>query len=140
MKRKPVILRRLFLVAALSILTGHAHATSNLECTGIESDAGISILFGAGPVLNALEASVSLGERYITTYTHQDAEHASIAQFHANKNELSLDLMDEQAEVLIASVRILRYYDETNDKSEPLQIGYLRINGASPVGITCEGP
>lgn len=140
MKLKTIICRSLIGVFALSATTNYANATSNIECTGIEADASASILIGAGPVLNALEASVSIGERYITTYTHIDAEHANIVQFLANKDELSLDLMDEQAEELIASVRILRYYDETNDKSEPLQIGYLHINGASPVGITCEGP
>lgn len=132
--------RHLVWFIAFMTISSHANATSNIECSGIDADADVSILLGAGPVLNALEASVSLDERYITTYTHQDAEHGNIVQFHANEDELSLDLMDDQAEELIASVRIVRHYDEANDESEPLQIGYLRVGNQIAVGITCVGP
>ncbi len=127
-------------IIALMAATGQAHATSNIECTGVNSDAGVSILIGAGPVLNALEASVALNERYITTYKHQEGEHANIVQFKANEYEVQLDLMDDQAEVLLASVRILKFIDKNNDESEPYQIGYMHLNGSQAVGITCEGP
>lgn len=137
MKRKTAMLRHLGWIIALIAMTGHAQATFNIECTGIDSDAGVSILIGAGPVSNALEASVFLNKRYITTYTHINEEHGNIVQFYANKHELGLDLMDDQAEVLLASVRILRYAD---DENEPFQIGYLQIDGAPPVGVTCVGP
>lgn len=138
MKRNFVKLRYLAWLVACIIPTGYAHATSNIECSG--TDADVSILIGAGPVLNALEASVALGDRYITTYPHQDGEHGNIVQFHANEYELSMDMMDDQAEELLASVRILKYIDKNDNDAEPFQIGYLRVSGSPPVGITCLGP
>lgn len=137
MKSNIITPRHLAWIIAFIAMTGHAHATSNIGCTGIGSDADVNILIGAGPVLSALEVSVGLGERVISTYSDTKFEHGNIVQFHANEHELSLDLMDDQAEVLLASVRILRYDDNEN---EPLQVGYLHVNGAQPVGITCVGP
>lgn len=137
MKRKTVMLRHLGWIIAFMAMTAHAHATSNIGCTGIGSDADVDILIGAGPVLNALEVTVGLDERVISTYSDTKFEHGNIVQFHANEHELSLDLMDDQAAELLVSVRILRYDDNEN---EPFQIGYLQVEGAPPVGITCGGP
>lgn len=137
MKHKTAALRHLAWIIAFLAITSHAHATSNIGCTGIDADADVDILIGAGPVLNALEVTVGLDERVISTYSDTKFEHGNIVQFHANEHELSLDLMDDQAAVLLASVRILRYEDNENG---PFQIGYLRVNGAPPVGITCVGP
>lgn len=137
MKRNIISPRYLAWVIALLAMSGHAHATSNIGCSGIGSDADVNILFGAGPVLNALEVTVGLDEQIISTYSDTKFEHGNIVQFHANEHELSLDLMDDQAIELLASVRILRFDDNEN---EPFQIGYLHVNGAPPVGITCVGP
>lgn len=122
------------------VMTGHAHATSSIECSGINTDADVSILIGAGPVLNALEVSVGLNDRVISTYSDTKFEHGNIVQFQANEYELNVDLIDDQAAVLLASVRIIRYGGENDGSAEPFQIGYLAIDGEPVVGITCDGP
>lgn len=130
----------LIAIVAPLVITGHAHATSSIECSGINTDAEVSILIGAGPVLNALEVSVGLNERVISTYADTKFEHGNIVQFQANEYELNVDLIDDQAEVLLASVRMVRYDGENVGSAEPFQIGYLAIDGEPVVGITCDGP
>ena len=123
--------------AVLAIVPGTASATTNMECGGINSDAQVTILFGAGPLLAALEADVILGDEVISTREREGAEPAYILQFSANDRELLLELMDDQADQHLATIRLLRHL---SDEDEGLQVGILRFKDAKPVGITCIGP
>jgi len=114
---------------------GQAFATSSLECSGIGTDAGVSILFGAGPMLNAIEADVFIDQRGISTRQYQDVERAAIMQFSADQNQLRLELMDDQADKHLATVHIVRQIDGAN---EPVQVGILNIIGVQPVSIVCD--
>jgi len=125
------------LFAFLVGMTTPAQATSSIGCQGINSDAAVNILFGAGPLLNPLSVDVFFGDREISTQPRDGVEKAAILQFFANDNELTLELMDEQADQHLVTVRLLRLLD---GDAEPLQIGFLNIHGSGPVGITCDGP
>ncbi|MGJ8529942.1 hypothetical protein [Maritalea sp.] len=125
------------LLVSLNVMPTSGYATSSIGCEGINSDAAVSILFGAGPMLNAIEVEASLGDRAISTRELDGAEKAYILQFSADQRQLSLELMDDQADQHLASVRLLRHLD---DETDYLQIGILSFNGSAPVAITCFGP
>ena len=134
--KKKIIIRSALLVS-LAFMSKPGYATSSISCEGIGTDASVSILFGAGPMLNALEVDATLGDRAISTRERDGAEIAIILQFSADEKELNLELMDDQADQHLASIRLLRHID---DDAEPVQIGLLSFTNSSPVGIICTGP
>jgi len=127
----------MFGAVVLSALAGPALATSSLECTAINADAGATILFGAGPMLNAIDADAYFDDRFIATRPFDKTERAYILQFAGDEREMKLELMDDQADKHLATLRILRHMD---GDAEPLQVGILHIVGKPPVAVTCEGP
>lgn len=131
------LFNQLPVVILLALISTPASATTNMFCTGIDSDADIAILFGGGPVLNALEAEVFFAGKAVSTRGRDDAENAVIAQFSADRRQLRLELINDQADQLLATIRLLRHLD---DNGEPVQIGLLQFGNSKPVGITCEGP
>lgn len=118
-------------------ISGQAWATSSLFCSGIDTDVSAQILFGGGPILNALEATVGVAKTEITTRTDLTDQPAAIVQFKGNDDEIHLDLVDSQATIVLASLRVLRF---DNGVDEPLQIGYVKIAANPPAAIRCEGP
>ena len=129
------------LYATLALLSlgfsGSAWATTNLFCSGIDNDVSVQVLFGGGPILNALEATVSTGKVDITTRRDLTDQPATIVQFKGNDEEIHLDLVDSQATLVLASLRVLRFID---GETEPLQIGYVKIDSNPPAAIRCQGP
>ncbi|WP_299474580.1 hypothetical protein [uncultured Roseibium sp.] len=119
------------------LLTSQANATHNMFCSGIDSDTDVTILFGAGPVLAPLEADIYFDGKAISTRDRENAEDATIVQFSADDEHLRMQLINDQADTLLATVRVLRHF---NDDEEPVQIGLLQFGASTPVGITCEGP
>ena len=109
-----------------------------MYCDGIGSDAEITVLFGAGPVLNIIDVSLSAGEHYISTQNREGATPAFIARDFADVETIKVDLMDDQASELLVSIRIVR--SPYTDDEEPFQIGYLQIGENRPLGVTCAGP
>ncbi len=126
-----------FALALMAFIPGTANATTNMECEGINSDAEVTILFGAWPLLAALEADVVLGDKVISTRGREGADAAYIVQFRADAKEMTLELVDDQADQHLATIRLLRHLSV---EDEGLQVGILRFKDAKPVGITCIGP
>ncbi|MEO1748993.1 MAG: hypothetical protein AAFR27_10340 [Pseudomonadota bacterium] len=130
---------RFLRLALLSMCIGgvstSAFATSAISCIGVDADVEVFILFGAGPILTPISATVTIGDEEISTIAK--AEPASIAQFKGDEKELHLDLVDAQAIDVLASVRILRFDDGA---SEPVQIGYVSAPGEGAFAIRCDGP
>ena len=123
--------------ALASAFAAPALATSSLECSGVGADAGATVLFGAGPMLNAIDADVYLDDRFIATRPFDNAERAYILQFKGDDKSIYVELMDDQADKHLATLRVLRHMDEDG---EPLQVGILHIKGKPPVSVNCEGP
>ena len=120
----------------LSVFSTTAGATTNMYCKGIDSDADVTILFGGGPVLSALEADVFLAGKGVSTRGVGNGVDANIVQFAADKKHLHLDLINDQADIHLVSIRLLRYITD----EETVQIGLLQFRDKTPVGIICEGP
>ncbi|MEO0544146.1 MAG: hypothetical protein AAFY99_10050 [Pseudomonadota bacterium] len=119
------------------VATSPASATTTMFCDGIGSDVSVQILFGGGPILNALEATIGIGKTDITTRVDLTDQPATIVQFKGTEEEIQLDLVDSQATVVLASLRIVRTDDGEN---EPVQVGYVAVLGNPPAAIECEGP
>jgi len=114
---------------------GPASATSAISCSAIDGGAGIDILFGAGPVPSVFAVTVSQQSRVLSTQGLPGTEPVSIARAFVDTETVKIDLLDDQAERLAASIRLLRSAGD-----EPLQIGYLKVENQPPVGVTCIGP
>ncbi|MTI43006.1 hypothetical protein JM93_01821 [Roseibium hamelinense] len=121
--------------AGMLTLAGPALATSNITCDAFEGAAVADILFGAGPVPAIIDVTVGTGNDYYTTKGLPDAVPLVIARAFTDAETVKIDLMDDQAERLLVSIRLLRSAGE-----EPLQIGYLQVGDEPPVGVTCIGP
>ncbi|MGI9356566.1 MAG: hypothetical protein ACR2PF_15575 [Rhizobiaceae bacterium] len=136
MLAKSTALGILTFVASGFVTSHSAHAALSIGCADMKSDSSIDILLGAGPVPNFLSVTIVLGERRLTTVPDQPGEQVRIAQAYDNGEVVRVDLIDPQAEKKMAVIRIIRAESET----DPLQIGYVQVEGSVPVGITCEGP
>ncbi|WP_305989477.1 hypothetical protein [Roseibium sp. MMSF_3544] len=119
----------------LALLASPASATSNMFCDGIDSGVEVNILFGAGPVLTIIDVTLSTETQYFSTQKRDGATPAWIARDFADDDMVKVDLIDDQASDLIASIRVVRSDDE-----EPYQIGYVQLTGSPTMGVTCVGP
>ncbi|WP_420409288.1 hypothetical protein [Hoeflea sp.] len=117
-------------------LTGAAQATGSIACKDMKFDSSVEIVLGAGPVTNVISVTVSVGDRDVTTLPGFPGEPAAIAQAYDDGELFRIDLVDDQATRLLAEIRLLR----ADHDSMPLQIGYVRLEGEPPVGISCVGP
>ena len=131
------LIRCLAAAAALTLpLAGSAHATVAISCTDMKGDSGLDIVLGAGPVPNVYSIMLSVGDREFTTIEGMPGERVSVAQAFDDGELFRIDLIDDQATGLVATIRLLRAdHDEL-----PLQLGFVQIEGEPAVGLTCVGP
>lgn len=118
------------------VLVGPAQATQSISCLDMKSDSSVDILLGAGPVSKVLRVLIGVGERLLTTEPSLPGERVVIAQAFDDGEVFRIDLVDEQATKLVATIRLI-YADHD---SLPLRIGFVRIGDDPAVGISCEGP
>ena len=125
------------LLLASLFLPKPALSTVSISCLGIDSDTSVDVLFGAGPVPSVLDVTVRDGASHFSTRDKDGATLAFVARAYVDEEEIRSDLVDEQAEVLVVSIRVVRF---EGGEVEPFQIGYVRVGEAQPVGISCVGP
>lgn len=125
------------LTASFLALPHVAYATSSVECSGIDASASARILYGAGPVPHVISATIELNDIIITTQSDELGTFALVAQFLAIDEELRLELMDDQADQHLVSLRVVRHNDDT---TETFQIGYMRVGQNEPIAVRCDGP
>lgn len=126
----------LALVFSFALAT-HAHATAGISCGGIDGDAGVDVLFGAGPLPAVLDVTFSVGSEVYSTQNREIGSRGVIARAYVDDEMMKIDLLDDQVSTHLASIRVVRYDSETTG---PYQIGYLRFRNEAPIGISCDGP
>ncbi|MEM7067354.1 MAG: hypothetical protein AAF478_00600 [Pseudomonadota bacterium] len=124
-------------VLIFSLTAGSANATGGVSCSGINSNAYVEMVFGAGPVANILDIGVSDGKRVISSRATDNVETGHVAQSYSDGSLLQIDLMDDQVTKKLATIKILRV---GGGDWEDFQIGYLQIEENEPIAIRCEGP
>ena len=85
--------------------------------------------------VSSADLTASAGQK-ISTRAQDGFTEANIAQAYDDGEMVRVDLMDVQAERLLAAIRFIR----ADDKAGPLQIGYVQLPDTAPIAITCEGP
>ena len=133
----------MFRKVAFSVLTigwlwtGEASATASMSCSGIDCDAGLEMVFGAGPVPNILDMGVSVGDRVISTRPGEGIEEGVIGQAYFDGELTRIEMMDDQVTTKLVTIRILHVRDLEEDD---FQIGYIQIENDHPVAVKCDGP
>jgi hypothetical protein len=114
-----------------------AEATGSLACSAIDgSGASVEMNVTLSPVEAPLWIRVSLKDELWSSLPDDNATQVAISQAFSDATELSVDVADEQAERIVASLRVLR----TEHDEARYQFGYLYLLGRGVFPVSCEGP
>ena len=107
--------RRSFRFCAVTLLcllglATQAQATALISCAGSDGDAGVDVLFGAGPVPSVLDVTFSVGAEMFSTQGRDGMGEAVIARAYVDDDIMRIDMMD------------------------------IRLRDLAPIGIACDGP
>ena len=121
--------------AALTVLAGSVHAAASvgLVCEGVDTDASVSILLGAGLMRTPLAVTLSVGgeERRSVGPAAPSADALLIGQSWLDRSELRLDLLDIEGRRYEARLR-LRFVD-----NEDVAVGTLVLGRGRVVEVAC---
>jgi len=113
-----------------------ALATENIICSSADQKAALSFLVGTTPGLAPLALTMDANGKQWATKPEGGATAILIAQAFSDDEGMKIDITDDNAERIIAKLRVTRAHDEG---SEPVIAGTLLIVGAGAWPVTCEG-
>jgi len=113
-----------------------ALATENIICSSADQKAALSFLVGTTPGLAPLALTMDANGKQWATKPEGGATAILIAQAFSDDEGMKIDITDDNAERIIAKLRVIRAHDEG---SEPVIAGTLLIVGAGAWPVTCEG-
>ena len=125
-------------MAAVAIVfsVSPAPATENIICSSADQKAALSFLVGTTPGLAPLALTMDANGKQWATKPEGGATAILIAQAFSDDEGMKIDITDDNAERIIAKLRVTRAHDEG---SEPVIAGTLLIVGAGAWPVTCEG-
>ncbi len=132
-----IISRSVVLAGTIISMVQPASATASMICHSDDDDTSIQILFGAGPVTNIYDISITSGERSYQMGASEPGEQIFIAQSYFDERQIRLDFQDSQALANIVTIHVVRHFPEDG---EPLQVGYAKVSGNAAVIVQCDGP
>lgn len=118
------------------LMPGKALATENIICSSADGKASLSFLVGTTPGLKPLSLSMEVAGKSWATAAEADATAILIAQSFADEEGTKIDISDDNAERIIAKLRVTEAKDEN---SETVQAGTLMITGVGAWPVTCSG-
>ena len=113
-----------------------AQATENIICSAPGNAASISFLVGTTPGLNPLSLSMEAGAKRWSMAAEQGVTTVLIGQSFDTGSAMMIDLTDDNAERVIAELRVSRAHEDGHD---PVAAGTLRIAGLGAWTVACEG-
>jgi hypothetical protein len=123
-------------LGTLMFSAGAALATENITCSSSDGKASVSFLVGTTPGLNPLALTLEANGKYWVTKPDAKATTILIAQAFSDDEGMKIDITDDNAERIIAKLRVTRGHDEG---SEPVTAGTLMIVGEGAWPVICEG-
>ena len=126
--------RSLALLALLASVIP-ARATENIMCVGGDK-VSIMFLVGTTPGLKPLSLEMAAGGKTWSTSGSGGATPVLISQSFDTGAMMMLDLTDDNAERVIAELRVTRAHEEGHD---PVAAGTLRIAGMGVWTVVCDG-
>ncbi len=123
-------------VAALASSAGAALATENIICSSADEKAAMGFVVGTTPGLNPLSLTMDANGKSWATKPEGKQTAILIAQAFSDDEGMKIDITDDNAERIIAKLRVTRGHDEG---SEPVIAGTLMIVGEGAWPVTCSG-
>ena len=123
-------------LAALVLGTSSARATENIICSSADQKAAMGFVVGTTPGLNPLSLTMDANGKSWATKPEGGATAILIAQAFSDDEGMKIDITDDNAERIIAKLRVTRGHDEG---SEPVTAGTLMIVGEGAWPVICEG-
>lgn len=122
--------------AALVSSAGAALATENIICSSADEKAAMGFVVGTTPGLNPLSLTMDANGKSWATKPEGKQTAILIAQAFSDDEGMKIDITDDNAERIIAKLRVTRGHDEG---SEPVTAGTLMIVGEGAWPVTCSG-
>lgn len=123
-------------IAALVSSAGAALATENIICSSADEKAAMGFVVGTTPGLNPLSLTMDANGKSWATKPEGKQTAILIAQAFSDDEGMKIDITDDNAERIIAKLRVTRGHDEG---SEPVIAGTLMIVGEGAWPVTCSG-
>ena len=127
-----------FIMAATAMMLGasNALATENIICSSADEKAAMGFLVGTTPGLNPLSLTMDANGKSWATKPEGGQTAILIAQAFSDDEGMKVDITDDNAERIIAKLRVTRGHDEG---SEPVLAGTLMIVGQGAWPVICSG-
>jgi hypothetical protein len=123
-------------LAAIALSTSCAMATENIICSSADQKAAMGFVVGTTPGLNPLSLTMDANGKSWATKPEGGATAILVAQAFSDDEGMKIDITDDNAERIIAKLRVTRGHDEG---SEPVMAGTLMIVGEGAWPVICEG-
>jgi hypothetical protein len=120
----------------LAFSAGPAPATENIICSSADVTAATGFLVGTTPGLNPLSLTMDANDKSWATKPQGGRTAILIAQSFSDAEGMKIDITDDNAEKIIAKLRVTRAHDEGN---EPVLAGTFVITGIGAWPVTCSG-
>src|SRR5262245_1126868 len=128
--------RRAMASVVLVFSTGAAAATENIICSSADETAAIGFLIGTTPGLNPLSLTMDANGKRWATKPEGGQTAILISQAFSDDEGMKIDITDDNAEKIIAKLRVTRAHDEG---SEPVIAGTFMITGIGAWPVICSG-
>ncbi|MGE0238256.1 MAG: hypothetical protein AB7F09_19220 [Parvibaculaceae bacterium] len=122
--------------AAMMLGASGALATENIICSSADEKAAIGFLVGTTPGLNPLSLTMDANGKSWATKPEGGQTAVLIAQAFSDDEGMKIDITDDNAERIIARLRVTRAHDEGSD---PVLAGTFMIAGVGAWPVTCSG-
>ncbi len=123
-------------VMAMMLCASRALATENITCSSPDKKASLSFLVGTTPGLSPLALTMEANGKQWATKPEEGAAAILIAQAFSDDEGMKIDVTDDNAEAIIAKLRVSLAHDKGN---EPVFAGTLLIVGSGAWPVICEG-
>jgi hypothetical protein len=122
--------------AAMVFCASDAMATENIICSSADEKAAMGFVVGTTPGLSPLSLTMDANGKSWATKPEAKQTAILIAQAFSDDEGMKIDITDDNAERIIAKLRVTRGHDEG---SEPVTAGTLVIVGEGAWPVTCQG-
>jgi hypothetical protein len=126
------------IMVAAAMMSGAttALATENIICSSADEKAAMGFVVGTTPGLNPLSLTMDANGKSWATKPEVNQTAILIAQAFSDDEGMKIDITDDNAERIIAKLRVTIGHDEG---SEPVLAGTLMIVGAGAWPVVCSG-
>ncbi|WP_119392410.1 hypothetical protein [Taklimakanibacter lacteus] len=124
------------LLFATMLCAGKALATENIICSSADEKAAMGFVVGTTPGLSPLSLTMDANGKSWATKPEGSQIGILVAQAFSDDDVLQIDIADDNAEQIIAKLRVTRAHEYGQ---EPIAAGTLHIVGVGAWPVICGG-